>query len=302
VTRRLIQGLAALLLLAAVACAGSAVREAQSRAAAGDLAGASAELERERDLHPRSADVHVALGEVYYQIARDALDRERDQARYLSFLERSVSEFVTALEIDPRDEQPHFYLAVMDTYRGDLRQALRGFNNARHLQPASGTAYTNIAEIYVYMGQLDKARTWNDLGLRKGAPYGIGVFNDMLIAWKQGDLAEARRCFAQLRTSDPETLRTINEARLPETPRRFEDFAGYCCGSPACGPYMKDACRALELDVHEREVSQETVLKELRIEMEEQRRLHKVYEQRKELDIQVEEPPSAGAPPPDAPR
>jgi hypothetical protein len=147
------------------------------------------------------------------------------------------------------------------------------------------------------MGQLNKARTWNDLGLKRGAPYGIGVFNDMLIAWKQGDLAEARRCFSELQASDPDQLRTINVARLPEAPRRFEDFAGYCCESPACGPYMKDACHALALDVREREISEETVRKELLIEMEKQRRLRKVYEQRKELEIEVE-----GAPPEDAPR
>ena len=267
-----------------------AVTRAQARSQAGDLEGARAELERERDLRPDSADVRVALGEAYYQIARDALDREHDEARYLVYLEKSVSEFVTALEIDPRDERPHFYLAVMDTYRGNLRQALRGFNNARQLQP-SGVAYTNIAEIYVYLGQLHKAQSWNDLGVKKGAPYGIGVFNDMLIAWKQGDLAEARQCFSELRASDPETLRTINVARLPQAPRRFEEFAGYCCSSPACGPYMKDACQALALDVREREISKETVLKELRIEMEKQRRLRKVYEQRKELEIEIEDAP-----------
>ena len=113
----------------------------------------------------------------------------------------------------------------------------------------------------------------------------------MLIAWKQGDLAEACQCFSELRETDPETLRTINVVRLPQTPCRFEDFAGDCCSSPACGPYLKDACRVLALDVREREVSKETVLKELRIEMEKQRRLRKVYEQRKELEIQIESTP-----------
>ena len=285
--------LAALLLLAAAACAQQrAIVRAEARSEAGDLEGARVDLERERDLQPASADVRVALGEAYYQIARDALDREHDEARYLTFLEKSVSEFVTALEIDPRDERPHFYLAVMDTYRGQLREAMRGFDNARRLQP-SGVAYTNIGEIYVYLGQLNKAQTWTDLGLKKGAPYGLGLFNDMLIAWKRGDLVEARQCFSELRATDPELLRTINAARLPQTPRRFEDFAGYCCSSPACGPYMKDACKALALDVRERELSKEAALKELRIEMEKQRRLRKVYEQRKELEIQIE-PESPG--------
>jgi len=291
VTQGILSGLAALLLLAATGCAPAAVSRAQAKTQAGDLEGARTELEQARERQPDSTDVRVALGETYYQIARDALDREHDEARYLAFLEKSVSEFVTALEIDPRDERPHFYLAVMDTYRGQLREAMRGFDNVRRLQP-SGVAYTNIGEIYVYLGELNKAQRWTDAGLKRGAPYGLGLFNDMLIAWKRGDLDEARQCFSELKATDPEQLRTINAARLPQAPRRFEDFAGYCCSSPACGPYMKEACKALALDVREREISKEAVLKELRIEMEKQRRLRKVYEQRKELEIQIEpEPP-----------
>jgi tetratricopeptide (TPR) repeat protein len=279
-------------MLAAAACApGGAVGRARAQAGSGDLEGARVELERERERRPNSADVRVELGEVYYRIARDALDRERDETRYLAFLERSVAEFVTALELDPRDDRPHFYLAVMDTYRGEPRKALRGLENVRRLAP-SGVAYTNIAELYVYLGELHKARRWNDLGLRKGAPYGVGIFNDMLIAWREGELDEARRRFAELRASDPELLRTINMVRLPEAPRRFEDFAGTCCASPACGPYLKDACRALALDVRERELSKEAVLRELRIEMEKERRLRRVYQQRKELEIEVEAPPA----------
>jgi tetratricopeptide (TPR) repeat protein len=236
--------------------------------------------------------VRVALGEAYYRIAREALDRDRDEAAYLSYLERSVVEFVKAVELDPRDERPHFFLAIMDTYRGDLARALRGFNNARRLKP-DGVAYTNIAEIYVYKGHLHKARRWNELGLKKRAPYGAVVFNDMLIAWREGDVHEARLRFAQLKARYPDMLETINVARVPRPPRDFEDFAGYCCGSPACGPYMKDACLDLSLAVQQREISEEAVLKELRIEMERERRMRKVYQQRKELEIGIDPEPSA---------
>jgi len=291
--RRLAGLLAAVLLVGAAGCArNAAVSRASDKSEAGDLEGARAELEQERTRSPADADVRVALGEVYYRIARAALDGERDEAAYLFYLEQSIAEFVSALEIDPRDERPHFYLAVMDTYRGELFAALRGFNNARKLAP-TGIAYTNIAEIYVYMGQIHKAEAWNVLGVRKGAPYTVGVFNDMLIAWREGDLKEAHRRFALLQANDPELLRTINVARLPQAPETVEDFAGYCCSSPACGPYMKDACQALALEVRERELSKEAVLKELRIEIEKQRRLRKVYEQRKELDIRIEDPPDA---------
>jgi hypothetical protein len=127
--------------------------------------------------------------------------------------------------------------------------------------------------------------------VRKGAPPGPVNFNDMLIAWKEGDLMEARRRFNQLARNDPEMIRTINVARLPRQPESFEDFAGYCCASPACGPYMKRECAALSLDVEEREMSEEALLKELRLEIEAKRRLRKVYEQRKELEIDIEAPP-----------
>jgi tetratricopeptide (TPR) repeat protein len=289
VRRNSVTALAAAL---ALACAAGPTGEAERRLAAGDLDGARATLEAERERNPRSADVRVGLGEVYYRIARDALDRDRDEARYLTYLEKSVAEFVTAAEFDPRNEQPHFYLAVMDVYRGKPRQALRGLDNVRRLRGV-GLDYTNIAELYVYLGRLDQARDWNDLGVRKGAPYGAAVFNDMLIAWKADELDEARRHFAWLRSQDPDMLRTINAAPLPEDPRSFEAFAGYCCGSPGCGPYMRDACRDLDLEVQEREVSEEAVLRELRIEMERTRRLRKVYEQRKELEVEIENPPPA---------
>ncbi len=267
-------------------------RRAQQQIATGDLEGARAALEGERQRNPRSVDVRVALGETYYRIARDALDRGEPEARYLAFLEHSVEEFVVAVEIDPRDERPHFYLAMIDTYRGDLRNALRGFDNARRLRP-TGVAYTNIAEIFIYMGRIEKAYHWNELGLKERAPYSAILFNEMLLAWKEGRVAEARRTFADLRDHYPEAVGTINVAPLPEAPRRFEQFAGYCCQSPACGPYMEEACGALGLEVRNRNLSAEGVLQELRIEMERTRRLKEVYRQHKELDIEIEDPEPA---------
>src|SRR5262245_28655218 len=96
--RRLGRGLCALALLAAaaaaVACAQVAAQSARAKAESGDLAGAQADLERVREQHPDSVATRIALGQVYYQVARDALDRQHDEARYLAFLERSVAEFV----------------------------------------------------------------------------------------------------------------------------------------------------------------------------------------------------------------
>ncbi|MBW2234588.1 MAG: tetratricopeptide repeat protein [Deltaproteobacteria bacterium] len=290
------RGVASLVMLAfaVLSCTNVAVQHAERLVSNGDLEGARAALEAERQREPEDVDVRVALGEVYYKLARNELDSLGDETAYLVYLERSVDEFVSALEIDPKDDRPHFYLAVMDAYRGDLPQAMRGFQNTRRLAP-TGIAYTNIAEIYVYMGHRGKSRYFNTLGLRKGAPKSAVIFNEMLLKWKEGDVDGARSRFRTLKNQHPEMVRNINVARLPKAPEEFEDFAGYCCRSPACGPYLRDACHDLSLEVHDRELSKETILQELRIEMEKTRRLNELYEQRKELKIEIE-PTEAPAP------
>ena len=71
-TRRVFWAWMLCALLAATGCAQQrAIARAQARSEAGDLEGARVELERERELQPDSADVRVALGEAYYQLARD---------------------------------------------------------------------------------------------------------------------------------------------------------------------------------------------------------------------------------------
>lgn len=274
-------------LLAPLACAPSGLPEARSALRTNDLATARALLERDRRDHPRSLEVRLALGEVYYRSARDALDWEGDEGRYLAFLERALQEFVAAVEIEPESPDAHLYFAVMDVYRGDLQGALLELENVRRLSPGP-VADTNLAEVYIYLGDLEQAKRWNQGAYLGGGGAPQTVFNQMLIDWVEGDLDGARRAFEDLERRRPELIRTINMAPLPLAPRSFEQFAGYCCGSPACGPYLEPACESLSLPVTRRQISQETLLEELRLEMERRRRLGQVYRQHKELEIEVE--------------
>lgn len=252
------------------------------------LPGAARQLEQARARSPRSVDTRLALGVVYYRMAREALDRDRDEARYLDALARSLDELTTAVELDPRDPEPHTYLAAIDLYQGDLTGTFRNLDNARRLHP-SGVAYSNIAEAYVYRGKPELARRWNEAALRRDAPYGAIQFNDMMISWSEGDLGRAREHFARVRQHHPVFIRRIHMAPLPEAPTAFEEFAAYCCESPACGPYLEVRCRALSLPVAGTGLSEEATRKALRIEMEQKRRMREVYEQRKELEIDVGE-------------
>jgi tetratricopeptide (TPR) repeat protein len=275
------------LIVALTACAPKGIDEARSALRTNDLRTARALLEADRERFPSSVPVRLALGEVYYRSARDALDWDGDEGRYLAFLEKAVDEFVRAAALDPNSPQPLFYLAVIDMYRGDLVAAQRGLRNTRRLG-FGPVGDTNLAESYIYSGDLAEASRLNQVGRLGGAGFGPVTFNEMLMQWSAGDLEAARRSFEMLRVHNPEMLQTVNVAPLPTAPRRFEEFAGYCCASPACGPYLEHACAALSLPVKHRGISEETVLRELRLEMEAQRRLREIYRQRKELEIEVE--------------
>jgi len=275
------------LLLALAACASNHVDAARSALRTNDLRTARTLLEADRERYPDSMDVRLTLGEVYYRSARDALDWDDDEGSYLAYLEKSVDEFVRAAAIDPKNPQPLFFLAMIDMYRGDIKSAQQGLRNTRKLG-FGPIGDTNLAESYVYAGNLTEATRWNEAGRQAGAGLGPVTFNEMLIEWSSGDLRAARRSFDLLRTEYPEMIQTINVAPLPTTPRRFEEFAGYCCASPACGPYLEKSCEALSLPVKHREISKETLLEELRVQMEAQRKLQEIYKQRKEIEIKVE--------------
>ena len=284
-------GIALVLVLALAACAPKGIDAARSALRTNDLPTARSILEADRERYPDSFDVRLTLGEVYYRSARDALDWDDDEGSYLAYLEKSVDEFVRAAAIDPKSPQPLFFLAMIDMYRGDIKAAQRGLRNTRKLG-FGPIGDTNLAESYVYAGNLTEASRWNEAGRLGGAGLGPVTFNEMLIAWSSGDLVAARKSFDVLRVQYPEMIREINVAPLPSTPRRFEEFAGYCCASPACGPYLEKSCEALRLPVKHREISKETLLEELRVQMEAQRKLQEIYKQRKELEIEAkpEEP------------
>ena len=283
----------ALLALAFVhaACAANHVDAARSALRTNDLHTARTLLEADRERYPDSMDVRLTLGEVYYRSARDALDWDDNQAGYLAYLEKSLNELVRAAELEPKSPQPLFYLAMIDLYRGDIKAAQQGFRDTRKLG-FGPIGDTNLAESYVYAGNLNEAFRWNEAGRQAGAGLGPVTYNEMLIAWSSGDLAAAHKSFEVLRVQYPEEIREFNVASVPGTPRSFEEFAGYCCATPACGPYLEKSCEALKLPVKHREVSKETLLEELRVKMEAQRKLQEIYKQRKELEIEAkpEEP------------
>jgi tetratricopeptide (TPR) repeat protein len=288
--------------LAAVALAigiAAAAHAAPARPAATTPAPSEiASLERARDAKPNRADRRNALALAYYRWARAAFDRGHPKV-YEEYLERAMKEWVAALRLDPENPEPHVYMGIVSAYQGRIDDALDSFYNARALEPGAGHAYTNIAETLIYAGRnAREVETWLSRGERMGANPAIVELNFCLLRWRDGDLQAANRRFNTAMRMDPSVVRVWNEAPVSQPIRTFGDLTTYCCGSPACGPYLENACRASELEVAKRDLPEETALRELRIEMERRRELQRIYDQRKDLEIRVQKPDAE--PPADA--
>jgi tetratricopeptide (TPR) repeat protein len=280
-----------LLLVLLAACMGSAgsVRRAGELVAEGKPEEAVPILEAERAKDPSSPQLRHVLGLTYYRVARKALEEKR-AADYERNLELAMNEWIEEVRLDPAAPGPHTMMAIVRLHQGDLDGSIANLKNARKLEPRAPVAYTNLAEAYVYKGNLEVAHRYLTFARRfRGSPDMIEVI-EALAAWKAGDRVEAEDLFASAIASNPDVVAEWNEAGVGRTVESFDDFAEFCCGDVACGPYMEKACKSAELSVEHREVSAETVRKELQLEMERRRKLNEIYRGRKDLQIEVEKP------------
>ncbi len=277
-------------MLLGVACAlgpTAAIQQAKQDLAAGRLDEAVARLEKLVREQPDSPEAWDELGLAHYRRARKALD-ERRFDDYERDLARAMDVWIESLSLNPASPRPHTWMGIVAAYQGDLNAALRNFRNALRLDPRSWVAYTNLAQIHIYRGELVQARRWLRKARRLRPNPAILDLNYAFAAWRQGDVVEAEDLFASAYLYSPEAVNTWDEAPVSEHIDTFEKFAGYCCSNPACGPYMELQCKQMQLEVGRRAVRAETVRKELLIEMERRRKLNEIYQDRKDLKIEVE--------------
>jgi Flp pilus assembly protein TadD len=241
------------------------VREAQEDVKAGRLDEAVTALESAVAASPGSFEARNELGIAYYLRARKELDEER-YGDYEDDLERALDQWIECLRIDPASPSPHTWMGIVAAYQGSIDSAEKDFRNAMRLAPQSWVSHTNLAQTLIYKGQLSQARHYLRKGERLRASPVVIELNLALAAWRAGDLVEARDMFDSAYRTNPEEVNIWDVAPVPEPIESFRDFTTYCCASPACGPYMEVACKQMQLEVTRREVRDETVLRELRIE------------------------------------
>lgn len=249
-----------------------------------------AKLEAERDARPNDPERRVALGGAYYRQARLALDQQ-DFDTYQTYLGRAMDEVLEGARLDPEAPGPHFFMGLVAAYQGDIGRAFTSFANVRRLAPRAWVSYTNLAETMIYKGSAGReVERWLARAEKLGASAAVVELNLCLLRWRDGDLRAADRHFRRVLRIDASVLDTWNEAPVPTPMRTLPELMSYCCGHPACGPYLAKACETSQLEVAKRELPAEVVRQELVVEMERRRKLESIYDQRKDLEIQVETP------------
>jgi Flp pilus assembly protein TadD len=300
----------ALLVLAATArCGGASTRfTGESNLDGRSAEQAIASFEKSRNRTPGDFTAHLKLASLYYLNARDAL-AAGDEGSYRSELERAQSEILAATRIDPTSPQTHALMGVTRIYQGDLAGAETCFKNAlqlnlrlpESLRHAEGVHYTNLAHLSVYQGKNADARRYIEKARQLGAPDIELDRIEILAAWRNKDLTEARDSFAGAIDSVPGFADTWDDAPLPSRMATFYNFAEVCCSNPTCGPHMGDACARVHRKVVYRQVRVETEEAEERLEQTRRLEIEAIYESRKDLQITLEDPNAPVTPAPAEP-
>jgi spermidine synthase len=76
--------------------------------------------------------------------------------------------FARAAEINPADDEAHFYLALIRMRTGDNRGAIESFEQAVALNPNLGEAYSNLGTLYLQAGDMARAQANLDQALAQG--------------------------------------------------------------------------------------------------------------------------------------
>jgi len=246
---------------------------------------------------PALARAGVDVAAEQYRQAREAIEAG-NEAQYRAHLAKAQSELIAAIRRDPRDPEAHTQMGIILVYQGNLSQGRKSFVNALRLHKRrfsrgarnDGIYYTNIAHTDVYLGKLASARRYLEVGRRRGAPPDEVDRIDTLLAWRSGDLTEARDVFSMAREVTRGYADTWDGVPLPTAMKRFEDFCAACCRNPSCGPHLRDSCNGQSQTVAEREVTLETLREEMRLERERQAKLKEIYNGDRSVTIEAESP------------
>lgn len=159
--------------------------------------------------YPRVMAAHLNLAMVYREM--DQLDKAKEQldiansirphsrvhVAYATLAEREGNrskareEYMQAMEINPKDPEPYFGLAILEERDGKTAEALRLYQKVLEIDPLYVGTYNNLGAIYLKQGNIAEAQRQYEKALEIDPTFPDAHYNLAVIYKQEGKIDRA---------------------------------------------------------------------------------------------------------------
>ena len=154
--------------------------------------------------------------------------------------DEAIVKFNEVLAQVPKCAECHNNIGAVYMHKKEYDQAEASYKKAIEVDPNSVDAYNGLATVYNAQKKFDLAAEASGQAAKLGAAAGGGtgtvsastVFNQAVIAWNAGKIADAKKLFEQATQIDPNLpdahywlgMANLNEGKMPDAATQFEIY------------------------------------------------------------------------------
>jgi tetratricopeptide (TPR) repeat protein len=153
--------------------------------------------------------------------------------------DEAIAKFNEVAAQAPKCAECYSNIGSINLRKKDLDAAEAAFKKAIEINPNSADAYNGLATVYNSQKKFDlaaeagaKAQQLSAAGTPGGGGSASGAFNQGVILWNAGKIAEAKKNFEEAVRLDPKLadahywlgMALVNEGKLPEAAPHFEEY------------------------------------------------------------------------------
>lgn len=154
--------------------------------------------------------------------------------------DEAIAKFNEVLAQVPKCAECYNNIGAVYMHKKEYDQAEAAYKKAIEVDPNSVDGYNGLATVYNAQKKFDQAAEASNQAAKLGAAAaGAGggasastVFNQAVIAWNAGKIADAKRLFEQATTIDPNLpdahywlgMANLNEGKMPDAAAQFEIY------------------------------------------------------------------------------
>lgn len=156
-------------------------------------------------------------------------------------LDEAIAKFEEVITQAPKCVECYTNIGALQARKKDYDAAEIAYKKALEINPSSADAYNGLATVYNAQKKFDEAAEASSQAqkISAAAPGAAGggasastVFNQGVIAWNAGRIADAKKQFEEAVKIDPKLaeahywlgMANLNEGKMPEAAERFEEY------------------------------------------------------------------------------